>query len=166
MLYARNLACARALGPGLGGDSQSPRRLGAQRHHAVRARPALFAHSGHAIAAADLVHADRMERSVVRAADRQWLDVAFGDGVGTDECGAIVAVSRFASGRGDQAGLSRRCRQARTEAPYSVIGAGAGATAAATAAALKFNWQLLADDIATVLCRSLPLGERSARAAA
>ena len=53
-----------------GGDSEPARGVDAHRQHAVRSRPALFALADHAIAAADLVHADGVGRGAVHAAGR------------------------------------------------------------------------------------------------
>ena len=58
-------------GPADRGDSEPARRVDAHRQHAVRSRPALFARADHAIAAADLVHADGVGRGAVHAAGRQ-----------------------------------------------------------------------------------------------
>ena len=67
---ARGVAGAGAVGPDDGGHSEPPRGVDAHRHHAVRSRPALFALADHAIAAADLVHADGVGRGAVHAAGR------------------------------------------------------------------------------------------------
>jgi SAM-dependent methyltransferase len=69
--------------------------------------PALFAQSDQSASARDLVHADRMERSFVCAADRTRLVPALGGGVGAHGRDAIGALCRRASGGSDQAGLSR-----------------------------------------------------------
>ena len=54
-------------------DPEPARRVGAHRHDAVRPWPALFAFADHHAVARDLVHADRLGRSAVRAADRaRW----------------------------------------------------------------------------------------------
>jgi hypothetical protein len=68
---ARSVARAGAVGPADRSDSQPARRVDAHRQHAVRSRPALFARADHAIAAADLVHADGVGRGAVPAAGRQ-----------------------------------------------------------------------------------------------
>ena len=76
---------------------------------------------------ADLVHANGMGRSAIRAADSGRLGSAFGDGVGALERGYVVAIRRRSHRRGHQAGLSRDPRAARADAAYSGDGACAGA---------------------------------------
>ena len=66
-------------------------------------------------------------RGAVRAAGRQRLVPALGDGVGARRRGAVAAVRRRAYRGSDQAGLSRDPRAPRTHAADSVAGAGAGA---------------------------------------
>src|ERR1700732_2191792 len=119
---------------GGGGARHNPARgMDSHRQHAVRSRPALFALADHAIAAADLVHADGVGRSTVHAAGRRRLVPALGDGVGARRRGAVAAVCRRSYRGGQQAGLSRDPRQARTHAADSFAGAGAGAVVTATA---------------------------------
>ena len=57
-------------------------RMGAHGHDAVRPRPALFALADHASPARDLVHADRLGRGALRAADRARLVPALGGRLG------------------------------------------------------------------------------------
>ncbi len=54
-------------------DLEPARGLDPYRHHPVRPRPAVFAFTDHTIAAADLVHADRMGRGAVHAAGSRRL---------------------------------------------------------------------------------------------
>ena len=110
-----------------GGDSEPARGVDPHRHHAVRSWPALFALADHAIAAADLVHADGVGRGAVRAAGRGRLVPALGDGVGARRRRAVAAVRRRPYRGSDQAGLSRDPGAPRTHAPHSGAAAGAGA---------------------------------------
>src|SRR5664280_2431271 len=110
-----------------GGGAEPARPVGAHGHHAVRPWPALFALADQSALARDLVHADRLERGALRAADRARLVPAFGGGVGAHRLDAVGAVRRRAHGGSDQTGLPRNSGAAR-ETP-----AGAGARAGAGA---------------------------------
>src|SRR4029079_7514019 len=101
--------------------------MGPHRHDPVRTRPALFAFSDNGIVARDLVHADRMGRGAVRAADRAQLVSPLGGRLGAHRRFALGPLRRRAYRGGDQAGLSRNSGAART-APS---GAGARARAGA-----------------------------------
>ena len=107
--------------------ASTARGLDAYRQHAFRSRPALFALADHAIAAADLVHADRVGRGAVHAAGRRRLVPALGDGVGARRRGAVAAFRRRSYRGSHQAGLSRDPGAPRTHAADSGAGAGAGA---------------------------------------
>jgi hypothetical protein len=109
------------------------RVMDALRRHAVRSRQALFALADHAVAAADLVHADRVGRGFVRAADGRRLVPAFGDGVGAGRRGAVAAFRRRSYRGSDQAGLPRDPGAPRTHAAHSGARTGAGALVAAAA---------------------------------
>lgn len=85
-------------------------RLDPHRHDAVRTRPSVLAHANHRLAAADLVHAERLGRGAVHAADRARLVPAFGAGMGADGGSVVAAGRRRAYRRGHQAGLSRHSR--------------------------------------------------------
>src|SRR6185437_14546389 len=108
-------------------DPEPARSMDAQRQHAVRPRPALFAFTDHRAIAADLVHPNRLGRGAVHAARRGRLVFALGAGVGT--CGrCVVAALCGRPHRGShQAGLSRDPRAPRTDAPDSGAQTGAGA---------------------------------------
>src|SRR5437879_5707861 len=125
------MACAGALGAHDGGDPKPARSMDALRRHAVRSWPALFALADHAIAAADLVHADRVGRGIVRAAGARRLVPALGDGVGAGRRGAVVAFRRRSYRGSDQAGLPRDPGAPRAHAAHSGARAGAGALVAA-----------------------------------
>ena len=86
---------------------ESARGVDPHRHHAVRSWPALFALADHAIAAADLVHADGLGRGAVRAAGRRRLVPALGNGVGARRGCAVAAFRGRPYRGGDQTGLSR-----------------------------------------------------------
>ena len=116
---ARGMAGAGAVRPHDGGHSEPARGVDAHRQHAVRPRPALFALADHAIAAADLVHADGVGRGAVHAAGRRRLVPALGDGVGAGRRGAVAAVRRRSYRGSDQAGLSRDPGAPRTHAADS-----------------------------------------------
>ena len=79
--------------------------------------------------ARDLVHADRLGRGAVRAADLARLVPALGGGLGTHRRDAVGAVRRRPYRRSDQAGLSRDPGAARAPPPGSGAAAGAGAVA-------------------------------------
>src|ERR1700722_6011492 len=81
-----------AVGSHDGGDPEPARGLDPHRHHAIRSRPAVFALSNHAIAAADLVHADGMGRGVVHAAGSRRLVPALRHCMGARRRRAVVAV--------------------------------------------------------------------------
>ncbi len=81
----------------------------------------------HAAAARHLVHADRLGRGALRAADRARLVSAFGGGLGAHRRDAVGAVCRRAYRRSDQAGLSRHPGAARKAPARSGAQAGAGA---------------------------------------
>ena len=72
--------------------------------------------------ARDLVHADRMGRGALRAANRPRLVSAFGGGLGAHRGDALGAVRRRAHRRGDEAGLSRDPGPARA-APFRAVAA-------------------------------------------
>ncbi len=75
-LAARRLARARGGRASARGDAEPARPVGAHGHHAVRSRPAVLALADQSIAARDLVHADRMGRSALCAADPARLVLA------------------------------------------------------------------------------------------
>src|SRR5438445_8279821 len=124
---ALGVAGAGAVGTDDGDHPEPAWGVDPHRRHAVRSWPALLALADHAIAAADLVHADGVGRGAVHAAGRRRLVPAFGLGVGTPGRGALAAVCRRAYRGSDQASLSRDPRQARTHAAYPGAAAGAGA---------------------------------------
>ena len=64
------------------GGAEPARAVGAHGYDAVRPRPPLFALADHASVARDLVHADRLGRCALRAADRPPLVSALGVGMG------------------------------------------------------------------------------------
>ena len=106
---ARSLARAGAGRAAARRRAQPARAVGAHGHDAVRSRPALFALADHATASRDLVHADRLGRSALRAADRARLVPALGGGVG--------AHRRDARRRRSPACISSR-RPSRSIAPF------------------------------------------------
>src|ERR1700709_1014394 len=126
------MARAGAVGAGDGRYPEPARGVDAHRQHAVRPWPALFALADHAIAAADLVHADGVGRGTVHAARRWRLVPAFGNGMGARRRGAVAAIRGRAYRGGDQAGLPRNPRAPRTHAADSRAGAGIGAVVLAT----------------------------------
>ena len=87
--------------------------VGAHGHDAVRPRPALFALADHPSAARDLVHADRLGRGSLRAANLARLVPALGRGLGARRRDDVGAVCRRSYRRSDQAGLSRHPGAAR-----------------------------------------------------
>src|SRR5262245_35373807 len=114
----RTVACGRA---------KSAWPLGAHGHDAIRAWSSLFTQSDQSALARNLVHADRLERGALCAADRGRLVPALGGGVGAHRSDVVGAVRRRASGRSNEAGLSRDSSTARETAPRACAGAGAGA---------------------------------------
>src|SRR6185437_14160224 len=110
---ARSVARACRRRAAAGGGAEPARTVGAHGYYAIRSWPALFALSDQSALARDLVHADRMERSALCAADRARLVPALGGGVGAHRRDAIGAVRRGAHGGSDQAGLSRDSRASR-----------------------------------------------------
>ena len=122
---ARSVAGARRRRPTAGGGAQPARAVGAHGHDAVRSGPALFAAADHAPPARDLVHADRMGRGALRAADRARLVPALGRGLGTRRRNDLGAVCRRAYRRGDEAGLSRDPGAARAAPPGADAATGA-----------------------------------------
>ena len=102
-------------------------RMDAHRQHAVRSRPAVFALADHAIAAADLVHADRLGGSFVRAAGCGRLVSAFGDGMGAHWRFDLDAVCGRSYRGSHQTGLSRDPSTPRTHASDTGVAAGIGA---------------------------------------
>ena len=89
------------------GGAEPARTMGAHGHDAVWSRPTLFALADQSAVARDLVHADRLERGALRAADRARLVPAFGVCLGAHRRDAVGALRRRAHGRSDQAGLPR-----------------------------------------------------------
>ena len=75
---ARGVARAGAGRAAAGGGSEPARRVGAHGHDAVRPWAALFALADHRVVARDLVHADRLGRGALRAADPARLVPAHG----------------------------------------------------------------------------------------
>ena len=128
---ARGLARAGGRRAAACGGAEPARAVGAHGHDAVRPRPALFALADHAAAARDLVHADRLGRGALCAADRARLVPALGGGLGARGRDHLGAVRGRAYRRGDQAGLPRRSRRGANGA------AGAGARARARAVARR-----------------------------
>src|SRR5207302_2485967 len=114
------------------GYSEPPRGVDPYRHHTIRSRPAVFALADHAIAAADLVHADGVGRGAVYAAGCGRLVSALRDGVGTHRRGAVAPLRRRSYRGSHQAGLPRDPGTPRTHPADSGAGAGAGAVIAAT----------------------------------
>ena len=112
-----------------GGGAEPARPVGAHGHDAVRPRPALFALADQSAFARDLVHADRLERGALRAADRARLVPALGGRLGAHRRDAVGAVRRRASGGSDQAGLSRDPGAPRQTPAGAGARAGAGAVA-------------------------------------
>src|SRR5664279_2118352 len=117
---ARGLARAGGGRAAAGGGAEPARPVGAHGHHAVRPWPALFALADQSALARDLVHADRLERGALRAADRARLVPAFGGGVGAHRLDAVGAVRRRAHGGSDQTGLPRNSGAAR-ETPAGAV---------------------------------------------
>src|SRR5262245_23782668 len=96
-----------------GGRRSNPRRraeqawlVGPNGHHAFRSRTALLPLAVNAPFARDMVHANRVGRRALRAADRPSLVFAFGVSLGTHWCDGVGAVCRSASRRGYEAGVS------------------------------------------------------------
>ena len=110
---ARSVARPRRRRAAACGGPEPARAVGAHGHDAVRPWPPLFALADHASAARDLVHADRMGRSALRAADRARLVPALGGGLGTRRRDPVGPVRRRAYRRGDEASLSRHPGAAR-----------------------------------------------------
>ncbi len=95
----------------------------------------------HPSAARNLVHADRLGRGAVRAADRARLVPALGRGVGAHRRDAFGAVCRRPHRRSDQTGLSRHPGAAREAPP----GAGAQPVlipSPGAAALSRFDWRV------------------------
>src|SRR3954465_11039829 len=89
------------------GDPEPPRCVGAHRHHAVRPWAAVFAFTNHDAVARDLVHADRMGRGAVRAADRAQLVLALSRRMGAHRRNAIGAVRRRTYRGSNETAVSR-----------------------------------------------------------
>ncbi len=150
-----------------GGGAEPPRAVGAHGHDAVRPWPALFAHADQPAAARDLVHADRLGRGLIRAADRARLVPALGRRLGAHRRDAVGAVCRRASGGGDQAGLSGDSGAARTAADRAGAQAGAGAVAGGVKRAKLFaglSWRLVAAVVRRRRCGALRIGIAEIRA--
>src|SRR5215831_12892219 len=91
--------------PNSRGGAEQAWLVGPHGHDAVRPRTALFPLTANAPVARDMVHADRMGRGALRAADRSSLVFAFGFSLGTHRCDDVGAICRGASRRGDKASL-------------------------------------------------------------
>ncbi len=89
----RVLAAGRAVA---GGGAEPARLVGAHGYDAVRPWAALFAHADQPAVAGNLVYADRMGRSALRAADRARLVFAVGGRLGAHRLDAVGAVCRRA----------------------------------------------------------------------
>jgi hypothetical protein len=96
-IVARSVARSRRRRPAACCGAQPAQRLGAHGHHAVRSRPALFAVANHAAPSRDLVHADRLGRGALRAADPARLVFALCRGVGARRRHVRFAVRRRAT---------------------------------------------------------------------
>src|SRR5450830_341455 len=126
---ARGLARAGVGRAAAGGGAEPARPVGAHGHDPIWSWPALFAFADQSALARDLVHADRMERGALRAADRARLVFALSRGLGAHRGDAVGAVRRRAHGGSDQAGLPRDPRAPRQTPAGAGARAGAGAFA-------------------------------------
>src|ERR1044072_5358515 len=104
--------------------------MGANRHHAVRPWPALFAFADHRTVARDVVHAHGLGRGALRAADRAQLVLALGGRLGAHRRDAVRAVRWRAYRGGNQAGLPRDSGAARAAPARTCARTGAGALGA------------------------------------
>ena len=130
---ARGMAGPRRRRTAARGDPEPARAVGAHGHDPVRPRPPLFAHANHPSAARDLVHADRMGRGALRAADRARLVPALGGRLGTCRRHDLGAVRRRPYCRGDKAVYraipARRERRRLVPALQPVLAPSPGAAA-------------------------------------
>src|SRR6478752_4816227 len=127
MPAGRGVAGARVRWPSARGRTKPARPLGANGHHALRARTSLLAQSDQPAFARDLVYSNRVERSSLCAAGRTWLVSAVGGRMGANRRDAVGAVCGRASGGSDQAGLSRDPGAAGETTTGARVGAGTGA---------------------------------------
>src|SRR6516225_4141127 len=115
--------------PAIGSGAESAGCLGAHGHDPVRSWPALFADPDHTPVARHLVHADRLGRGALRAADPAALVFALGGRLGAHWRYAVGTIRRRAHRGSNQAGLSHHSGAARATQIGSGAQAGIGALA-------------------------------------